>query len=168
MPESSPPGSVEAAPGVGVAASASLEECDHWINHARTKADRNKRRARLVTLTVTSASAAIPVVLATVPDGLWQKGSASVLAAIVLVVTSISQLEHPHERWVLFRRFQRLFEAERTRYVFGLVPYDRPDSRDEELAERVLGLGLDLHRTWESVVPSTQEVTSPAPHPPTV
>lgn len=152
-------GSVAAHGLEGPPVRGAAQEIDAWIEHTRTKADRNKRRARTVVAVVVGASAAIPVVLATVPNGTVQRAVASVLAALVVVVSSLSQLEHPHERWLIFRRYQRLLEAERTRYNFHLEPYTDEAGRDSELVRRTVELRLELHQNWETVVPSTPAVT---------
>lgn len=130
--------------------------CEQVTASIETKANKNKRRARRSTLTMTASSALVPVALAALPDGWPQKLIASLLAATVVIVGSWVQIERPHERWVLYRRYHRILEAEQLNFQFSNSPYDKGD-KNRTLAKRVAELQLNLHDDWEGIVPSSGE-----------
>jgi hypothetical protein len=137
--------------------SAALTECKAVTQSIETKADKNKKRARRSTLGMIGSSAFVPVVLASVPDGLLQKATASTLAAAVVVLGAWVQIEKPHERWVLYRRFHRTFEAEQLKFRFKNPPYNDASTAEQVLALRVAELQLDLHLQWEGIIPTSSE-----------
>lgn len=135
-----------------------MAECAAVMESIKTKADKHKKRARRSTIIMTASSAFVPVVLAALPDGLPQKAIASVLAAVVVVIGAWVQIEKPHERWVLYRRFHRVLEAEQLNFRFRNAPYDDPSTADGALIAKVAQLQLDLHDQWEGIIPNTGDV----------
>lgn len=124
------------------------------------KADRNKLRARGMTVALTASTAAIPVLIGlSGDDHWWGKVAPSGLAALSALLVALNGLERPHERWVLYRRYQRLVQAEAKKYRFEAPPYDG-DKRDRRLAAKVAQLELDLQTEWEGLIPSRSELAS--------
>jgi hypothetical protein len=138
------------------------EECAAVIASIKKKADKNKWRARTLTATMTATTAAIPVFIGlSGQDFFWGKVAPSVLAALSALLVALNALERPHERWVLYRRYQRLIQAEEKKHRFDAPPYDTDnDKRDRILAMRVAQLELDLQTEWEGLIPSRSEIAS--------
>lgn len=104
-----------------------LVACSRAIASVRRKADRNERLARVSTALIILASAAISVaiILSTQDDAFfWGKLAPSLLAAVAAVAAGLLQVERPHERWKLYRGYQRRLEVERLRYENGVAPYN--------------------------------------------
>ena len=119
------------------AAETPLELCTTVARSIGAKADKNKMRARGLTVFTTAATAAIPVFIGLSGDDfVMGKVVPSVLAALSATVIALGQIERPHERWSLYRRYQRLLEADAKRYRFGIEPFDN-DDRDRTLGARV-------------------------------
>jgi hypothetical protein len=139
-----------------------LEACDRAIASVRRKADRNERLARSTTALVIPASALIPVViiLSTQEHAfLWGKLAPSLLAAVAAVSAGLLQVERPHERWKLYRGYQRRLEVERLRYQNSVAPYDLPEpDRRRTFVARVGQLQLQLHDEWVGLVPVSADV----------
>lgn len=126
------------------------------------KADKNKSRARALTVFTTAATAAIPVFIGLSGDDFVAgKLVPSVLAALSATAVALGQIERPHERWSLYRRYQRILEADAKRYKFGIEPFDN-DDRDRTLAARVAQYELDLQAEWEGLIPSNAELAAVA------
>jgi hypothetical protein len=138
------------------------DECLAVTASIRSKADKHKRRARTATLSMTAATAAIPVFIGLSTDWFWGRVIPSVLAALTAVGAALVGLEKPHERWMLYRRYQRDLEAAELQYRFELQPFDGPD-RDKQLAQYVADLQLELHRAWEVLIPSAGDVAAIKP-----
>ncbi|RKS93490.1 uncharacterized protein DUF4231 [Microbacterium sp. AG790] len=136
------------------------EECAAVAASIGHKADGNKRRARAMTIAMTVTTAAIPVLIGlSGSDFWWGKFAPSVLAAISALLVALNGLERPHERWVLYRRYQRLVQAEAKKYRFNARPYDGR-KRDRLLASNVAQLEIDLQMEWEGLIPSRSELAS--------
>ena len=86
---------------------------------------------------LTGSTAAIPVLIG-LGDSSWFWGrlAPSALAATAALVGALAQLERPHERWALYRRYHRRLEAEQLAYKFRTAPY-HDDNRDKLLAQRL-------------------------------
>lgn len=138
------------------------EECLAITRSIKAKADKNKRRARLAVAGLTGSTAAIPVLIGLGQNSwFWGRLAPSVLAAVAALVTALVQLERPHERWALYRRYHRRLEVEQLLYKFGIEPYSGED-RDSLLARRIGQLQLDLHDEWEGLLPRSQDMTAAA------
>ena len=116
----------------------------------RKKADKGKWRARASTTTTIMASATIPIVLAFLEGHILLRLTPSILAAITIVISAWTQIERPHERWVLYRRYQRRFEAEQLRYKFRIGKYTK-NTRERDFAEFVAQTQIDLHDEWKAL-----------------
>lgn len=137
-----------------------LAECDRFIDEHRGKADRGKHRARVATVLLIGAGAIIPVLLvaSTRWDGfVLAKLLPSVVAAVSAVVAALVQVERPHERWRLYRRYQRLSEAERLKYASGLGDYSKPEA-DEHFARWLVESKIAVHDKWEGLLPQTESL----------
>jgi hypothetical protein len=99
-------------------------------------------------------------VIGTVTPEFWAKLVPSVLAAVAAFMAAFIQIEKPQERWSLYRRYQRLAEAEALRYRFRSEPYDSEDS-DRVLAIQMAQLQLDLHDEWAGLVPRSSDFKVP-------
>jgi len=138
------------------------DECRKVISSIGAKADKNKRLARTLTLAMTISTAAIPVFIGLSGDNfIFAKVVPSVLAALSAVLVAYNQLERPHERWVLYRRYQRLLQAEETKFRFRTPPYGGA-KRKKKLAMQVAQLQLSLQEEWEGLIPRRNEITSAA------
>jgi hypothetical protein len=139
-----------------------LDQCNQAIARMRAKADKNKARSRRCTWMLTIGTAAIPVLilLSTQFLSFWLgKFAPSVIAALLFVAASYAQLERPHERWNVYRRYQRVFEAERLRYQAAVAPYDDAQTRDQVFAAKLADLTVALHNDWAGVLPTPDQLT---------
>jgi hypothetical protein len=137
-----------------------LDEANHVIRSIGSKADKNKRRARRAALALTASTALVPVALLVAEQ--FADGSSGafwfgrlipgVLSAFAAVLARWMQIEQPHQRWTLYRHWQRHFEAERLRYRQGLPPFDA-DGRDRLLAKSLADGQERLDVEWSSLVP---------------
>ena len=140
-----------------------LEECDAVIKSIAAKADKNKQRARVSVMFLTATTALIPLCLLLSTryyDFLLGKVVPSLLAAAAAIGAGLVQIERPHERWNLYRRYQRILEAERLSYNHSAGPYSDGVDRDKVLVERLGQLQLDLHDDWAGLIPASSEVAS--------
>ncbi len=104
-----------------------LAACGRTIDSVRGKADRNERFAGVASGMIIGTSALIPVSIIISTQGgefAWGKLAPSILAAAAATTAGILQFERPHERWKLYRGYQRALEAERFRYENQVQPYD--------------------------------------------
>lgn len=125
-----------------------------------SKADKNKSRARALTLLTTSATAAIPVFIGLSGDNfVLGKVVPSILAATSAILVAIGQIEKPHERWSLYRRYERLLQAAAKRFVYRISPFDGND-REAVLGAQVAQYELDLQAEWEGLIPSSSELAA--------
>ena len=124
----------------------------------RKKADKNKNRARFSTIASITASSAIPIVIAFTGGNVPLRIIASILAAAVVIIGTWTQIEKPHERWALYRRYQRLLEAEQLRYQFRGSDYADRHTRERALAEYLARAQVNLHEEWEGLIPKSVEV----------
>jgi hypothetical protein len=137
-------------------------ECHAVAKSIGEKADKNKRIARRRTLALTLSTALVPVFILVPGDiFLLSKVAPSVLAAVSAVLAALNQFDRPHQRWVLYRRYERLVQAEGKRYRFAVAPYDGED-RDTQLGRAVAQLEIDLQAEWEGLIPSRNEIPSTA------
>lgn len=110
---------------------------------------------------MTIGTAAIPVLILASTQHLsfWLgKFGPACIAAGLFVAASYAQIERPHDRWNVYRRYQRTFEAERMRYRGGVNPYDEPDTREAIFSSKIAELTIALHEDWARVLPSADEV----------
>jgi hypothetical protein len=137
-----------------------LAECDRFIAEHREKADTNERRARWASWLLVGSTAAIPVFIIAstqVLDFAFGKLIPAILAAISAAIAGLLQFERLHERWSLYRRYQRLFEAERFLYVQGASQYSSVD-RDTRFCEWLANKRLAVHDEWAGLVPASDQV----------
>lgn len=137
-----------------------MELCGAVAHSIGVKADKNKFRARALTMFTTASTAAIPVFIGLSGDNFVAgKVIPSILAALSATVVALGQIERPHERWSLYRRYQRMIEADGKRYKLGIEPFD-DDDRDRTLGARVAQYELDLQAEWEGLIPSSAELAA--------
>ena len=162
-PKSPAPGMPSGLPGDAYSA---LEECNFVIASIGRKADKNKRNARRSAGLLTGSTALVPVCLIVAEqfaaDGLgaflFGRLFPGLLAAFAAVLARWIQIEQPHQRWTLYRSWQREFEAHRLRYRQRVAPY-AGDDRDDLLAEN-LALGqLRLDNEWATLIPRSTALT---------
>ena len=138
-----------------------LAACGRTIDSVRRKADHNERLARIVTGMIIVTSALIPVSIIISTQGgefAWGKLVPSILAAAAATTAGILQFERPHERWKLYRGYQRALEAERFRYENQVQPYDGDETqRTRQFAATVAQLQLHLHEEWSGLVPASAQ-----------
>jgi hypothetical protein len=109
---------------------------------------------------MSAATAAVPVAIGLGGDSfLWGKAVPSVLSALTAVVAALVGLERPHERWNLYRRYQRRLEGEEIKHRFHVPPYQTQD-RDTVLARAVAQLQLDLHDEWSGLLPTGRDLAA--------
>jgi len=140
-----------------------FSECSFVIDSIAKKADQNKRKARRSAAMLTASTALIPVSLlvaeALGSDGFWPfffgRLLPGFLAAFAAVLARWIQVEQPHQRWTLYRRWQRLFEAERLRYREQIGPYEG-EGRDQILAAFLADGQVRLDEEWSSLIPQSR------------
>lgn len=148
-------------PAADPAPKTAWEECLNVTASIGRKADANKFRARMSVIIITGSTAAIPLCIGLATNSwIWGKAVPSILAATAALTSALVQLERPHERWKLYRRYHRTLEAEQLAYRFGSGLYRDSDDRDRLLAHRLAELQLRLHDDWESLLPGTAEVSA--------
>lgn len=110
---------------------------------------------------MTLGTAAIPVLILLSTEFLsfWLgKVAPALIAAALFIAASYTQLERPHERWNVYRRYQRTFEAERVLYQNSAEPYTDPATRDALFATKIAQLTVALHEDWARVLPTPDEI----------
>jgi hypothetical protein len=145
-----------------IASGTARQHCDAMIRYARRKADKNKRRSRVATAGLVLTTSAIPVavIVADHTSPFWVgKVLVAVLAAVATVLGGWVRIERPHERWSLYRGYQRRLEAERIRHEHRVGPYEGED-RDERFAEFVAQHQADLHDEWAGLLPTSSEISA--------
>jgi len=98
------------------------------IDEVARKADTYKRKARWSSFLLTTTTAMVPVTLIVAEQ--FSPGSFAafisgrlapgILAALAAILGRWILFEQPHQRWTLYRHWQRKFEAERLRYHQGI------------------------------------------------
>ena len=144
------------------AARTPADQCEAIVRSIAAKANSNKRRARLSTLILTAIPALIPVciIISTQVNDFWVgKVVPSVLAAASALLAALVDIERPHERWNLYRRYQRVLEAELLRYRHRVGRYSGDDA-DKVLIEEFSRQQVDLHNEWSGLIPQSSEVAS--------
>ena len=136
-------------------------ECKAVRKSIGSKADNNRLRARLAIFGMAAASSAIPFFLLIGGDDfLLAKAVPAGLAAIGSLGAVVIQFEKYHERWALYRRYQRILEGEELLYRFEVEPYvGSTEERNSLLAKRLAQLQIDLHDEWAGLVPRSHEVS---------
>lgn len=137
-----------------------LDVCNQTVASVRAKADWNERVARWATGLVIALTASVSVML--LASTHWDsfvvgKFVPAILTALAAVIAGYLQFERPHERWKLYRGYQRAFEVERMKFESGVAPYDGQD-RAQALALRVAQLQLALHDDWAGLLPRSSDV----------
>lgn len=142
-----------------------LAECDEFIAEHKRKADINERRARRATALLATLTAAIPVlIVASTQSGRFVLGQLlpATFAALGAVLAALLQFERPHERWSLYRRYQRLFESERLLYVRHAGSYGGADA-DDRFAQWLARQRMSVHDEWAGLLPPSGDVARLAP-----
>src|SRR4051794_36306197 len=96
-----------------------VQACMRAIESVRAKADANERVARRSTFGIIVSSALIPVSLIVAGEGhdfFWGRLVPALLAASSALAAGWLQFERPHERWRLYRGYQRRLEDEMFRF----------------------------------------------------
>jgi hypothetical protein len=151
------------SPEQAAAGEAPAAACDRTIVSLRAKANSNQRLARWGAGLIIASTAAVPVVLlASTQWGGFTLGKLvpAILAALAAAAAGFLQIERPHERWKLYRGYQRLLEAERLKFENGVDPYADPSQRNQLLAQRLSERQLQLHADWADLVPRSTEVAT--------
>lgn len=147
-------------PALPIDAGSILKECFIVRDSINRKANKYKVWSRVAVIALTAFSAAIPVFIGlSGTNFITGKAIPSVLAAASAILSAIISLEKPHERWGLYRRYQRIIEGEVFRYKFNVPPYN-DESRGVQLAAFLAQTQLDLHDEWSGLQPRAQEVAS--------
>lgn len=85
----------------------------------------------------------------------------TIIASLITITNSVIlawfQLEKPYDRWRLYRKYHRLFEAERVKYINSIDPYDTAE-KDKLLIQQLSDLQIRLHYEWDGLVPSTEDI----------
>jgi hypothetical protein len=137
------------------------EACDQAIESVRDKANANSRLARMGTAVITLSSASIPVLI--IASTQWEgfvlgKLLPAAMASVSGAMAGWMQFSRPHERWKLYRGYQRALEIERLKYDNDVEPYDDGEWRDRVFVERIAELQLALHDEWGGLVPRSSDL----------
>ena len=79
------------------------------------------------------------------------------LVAISAAVAGLFQFEPPHERWSLYRRYQRIGEAEMSLYLQGTGQCWETE-RDRFFSEVLANLKISVCEEWAGLVPASDQV----------
>jgi len=141
-----------------------IAACERAIASVRSKANHNERLARVATSAIMLASALIPVSLISSTQGhpfLWGKLVPSLLAAAAAVAAGLVQFERPHERWKLYRGYQRALEVERFLYENEVGRYQcEAHQRTRLFAAEIARLKGTLHDEWSGLLPASSDVAA--------
>jgi hypothetical protein len=128
-----------------------------------SKADKNKHRARASVVGITASTSAIPVFIGLSSNNwIFGKLIPSLLAFVSVSMVAWVQLERPHERWILYRRYHRILQTEIERFTFGTDQYEHLSTNERELhlAKEVSDLQVNLHYEWEGLLPRSDQVVA--------
>jgi hypothetical protein len=142
-----------------------LDACNQTIRSVRAKANWNENLARWGTglIVVLTASVSVLLIASTHWDGfVVGKFVPAILTAAAAALAGYLQFEKPHERWKLYRGYQRALEVERMRFENKAPPYDEADA-ETKLTERLAELQLALHADWAGLLPRSSEVAARGP-----
>jgi hypothetical protein len=129
----------------------------NWvIQSVGSKADKNKRNARNVSMISVALSLLVLFVL-NFEDNSLPKYIASIFTIMNSLLLAWIQLEKPYERWRIYRKYHRIFQAERVKFLNKLSPYNSSDA-DSKLFKVLSDLQLQLHNDWEGLVPASEQV----------
>ena len=136
----------------------SATKYSEWmICSIKMKADINKNRARVFGILSVILSSC--VVFSLMFDGY---SVPSVIAAILTITNSAIlawiQLEKPHDRWRLYRKYHRIIESERLLFLNRLCPYNTEDS-DKIFISKLAELQNRLHNEWDGLIPSYEDIS---------
>lgn len=136
--------------------------CERLREFVSVRARANERRARVTTSAIVVASALIPVCLVAAGQGdhfVWGRLLPALLAATSGAAAGSLQLDRAHDRWRLYRTYQRRIEDEVFRFENHMSPYDGADTQRElQMAETVLQIRAQLHRDWGGLVPTSSAI----------
>lgn len=133
------------------------ERYSSWVTSSvGGKADKYKCYSRTYSILSTALSLSVLFCLMFSEVDGWTI-AASVITIFNSIILAWSQLEKPHERWRLYRKYHRMFESERVKYLNSIEPYDKANS-DQLFFSELSKLQLKLHDEWEGLVPTTDEV----------
>ena len=126
------------------------------IESVGAKADRYKKLSRNYSLCSVFLSLLVVFVL------MFEGVSAStIIASLITIANSLFlawfQLEKPYDRWRLYRKYHRLFEAEQLKYINSIDPYDTAE-KNKLLIKQLSDLQIRLHYEWDGLVPSTEDI----------
>ena len=125
------------------------------------KADKYKWWSRCSTILLITSSALIPLFIGVFDHWVLAKLVPSGLAALSVMMASFIQLEKPQERWKLYRRAQRRLEEEWLYYKNGVEKYENlAEDVDKMFLTSVQNILLNLHKSWEGLVPESSEAAS--------
>jgi hypothetical protein len=117
-----------------------LEDQLDWYDRKSLLAQKAYKRAKTLELVV---AATVPVLAALDAPG----ALTAALAAVVVVIEGVLQLNQWQTNWVLYRATAEALKHEKYLYLSDAGPYSGPD-RDRVLAERVEGLVSQEHAKW--------------------
>jgi hypothetical protein len=137
-----------------------LDAAQDYIALHEQKANANERRARLATILLTATTASIPVLIVastTTHEFLLGKLLPSVMAGVAAMIAALTQVERPHDRWALYRRTQRVWEAERFCYLHAEGAYSGPDA-DARFVRWMADARVATHDEWAGLLPRASDV----------
>jgi len=113
-----------------------LEEQLDW--HSK-KARTNKLRFRISVIIIMILSAIIPLINLIETLDVQTRIISSLLSAVILIVTGITQLEKYQENWIIYRTTQELLKKEKYFYKNGVAEYADLDENSKRrlLVQRV-------------------------------
>lgn len=133
------------------------EKYSAWvISSIGSKADKYKKWSRRYGLV--SVLLSLLVVFVLMLEGVSRVTIAASLISITnSVLLAWFQLEKPYDRWRLYRKYHRLVEAERVRFLNHIPPYDT-STRGKLLIEELSNIQVLLHYEWDGLIPSNEDV----------
>jgi len=136
--------------------SRALQECNSVIESISKKANKYKRWARISGVLLVLIPASIPVALLVLPDP-FSKAVSAILSAVLAGLGGWMGVEKPFERWSLYRRYHRAFEAERLRFQHKIGRYSEKNA-ESMLIEMLAEGQVRLHAEWEGLLPESSDV----------
>jgi hypothetical protein len=137
-----------------------IAKAQKYIDDHERKANTQEHRARAATVILTTSTAAIPVLILASTEGsrfLLGELLPSVLAGIGALVAALVHIDKPTERWMLYRRAQRLWEAELLLFEHGEGLYADNDA-DQHFVRWMADQRIATHDSWATLVPTSASV----------
>jgi hypothetical protein len=115
------------------------ERLDDQLKWHGSKARENKKKFQMLQVIIIIVGALVPIVNSIGPAGDWLRIISSVLGGIIVIITSLIQLQKYQENWILYRTTAELLKKEKYLYLNSAGDYSGLEIKEKKrsLVERV-------------------------------